>query len=284
MSTTRVAAIQHCASTNVAQNLDCLADLTRRAVADGAQVVTWAEAFAYIGPHYTDPDTSSGGKAALLETLPDGGPILAFCQNLAKTMQCELLLGGFHERSQADRCYNTSVYLDRTGQVAAMYRKIHLFDISMAHGPQLTESRHTDAGDQAQVVASKMGPLGLSICYDLRFPALYQSLVDAGAIAITVPSAFTATTGALHWHSLLRARAIESQCYIIAPAQHGTHDNGRQSYGHSLIIDPWGEVLCELAQGDGFICTDIDPERVKAARREIPSLANRRTFKAPATT
>ena len=117
--------------------------------------------------------------------------------------------------------------------------------------------------------------LGLTICYDVRFPYLYQALVDRGAIAISVPSAFTATTGAAHWHTLLRARAIETQCYVLAPAQHGQHNEKRRSYGHSVIIDPWGEIVSELADGDGIVTGEIDPERVRQVRRELPSLEHR---------
>ena len=119
------------------------------------------------------------------------------------------------------------------------------------------------------------GRLGLTICYDLRFPYLFQDLVDQGAIAISVPSAFTASTGAAHWHALLRARAIESQCYVLAPAQHGQHNEKRRSYGHSLVIDPWGEVIAELAAGDGVLFAEIDPEKVASVRRQLPSLNHR---------
>ena len=178
----------------------------------------------------------------------------------------------------SDRCYNTSVYLTSTGDIAAMYRKIHLFDVSIPDGPQLMESRQTAPGDKAVCVQSPMGTLGLTVCYDVRFPALYQRLVQMGAVALTVPSAFTATTGAAHWHALLRAWAIESQSYVIAPAQHGAHSANRASFGHSIIIDPWGEVIAELPEGDGYVIADVDPQRVADIRSQVPSLANQRPF------
>ena len=269
---TRVAVVQHNAGTDVEQNLSTLETLSTQAACAGAQLITWAEAFAYLGRH--------DGKKEILEPLPGGGPILQRCQNLARSLSCDLLLGGFHEAMPGDteRCYNTSVYLNSSGEITAMYRKIHLFDVSIPDGPQLMESKQTGPGDSAVCVASPMGTLGLTICYDVRFAALYQRLVDMGAMALTVPSAFTATTGAAHWHALLRARAIENQSYVIAPAQYGQHSANRASYGHSIIIDPWGEILAELPDGDGYAIAEVDPERVTQIRQQVPSLANQRPF------
>jgi predicted amidohydrolase len=271
-ATTRVAVVQHNASTDVEQNLSTLETLSTQAACEGAQLITWAEAFAYLGRH--------DGKKEILEPLPGGGPILQRCQNLARSLSCDLLLGGFHEAMPGDteRCYNTSVYLNSSGEITAMYRKIHLFDVSIPNGPQLMESKQTGPGDSAVCVASPMGTLGLTICYDVRFAALYQRLVDMGAMALTVPSAFTETTGAAHWHALLRARAIENQSYVIAPAQYGQHSANRASYGHSTIIDPWGEILAELPDGDGYAIAEVDPERVAQIRQQLPSLANQRLF------
>jgi predicted amidohydrolase len=271
-ATTRVAVVQHNASTDVEQNLSTLETLSTQAACEGAQLITWAEAFAYLGRH--------DGKKEILEPLPGGGPILQRCQNLARSLSCDLLLGGFHEAMPGDteRCFNTSVYLNSSGEITAMYRKIHLFDVSIPNGPQLMESKQTGPGDSAVCVASPMGTLGLTICYDVRFAALYQRLVDMGAMALTVPSAFTETTGAAHWHALLRARAIENQSYVIAPAQYGQHSANRASYGHSTIIDPWGEILAELPDGDGYAIAEVDPERVAQIRQQLPSLANQRPF------
>ncbi len=269
---TRVAVVQHCAGTDVEQNLSTLEVLSREAATAGAEIITWAEAFAYLGRH--------DGKKEILESLPEGGPILERCQNLARDLNCEILLGGFHESVPDDpeRCFNTSVYLGSDGRVNALYRKIHLFDVNIADGPQLQESRQTSGGDKAITVETRFGCLGMTVCYDVRFPALYQHLTDHGAIALSVPSAFTAHTGAAHWHPLLRARAIECQSYVIAPAQHGQHSKNRASYGHSVIIDPWGEVLAEIPEGDGYAIADVDPARVTEVRSSIPSLENRRPF------
>ena len=269
---TKVAVVQHCAGTDVAANLAVLERLTRDAADAGAEVVTWAEAFAYLGSHR--------GKIPILEPLPEGGPILEFCQQLAQSTDVELLLGGFHETVPGDeqRCFNTSVYLTSTGEIAARYRKIHLFDVDIKDGPRLMESKQTEAGQETVLVDTRFGKLGLTVCYDVRFPHLYQSLTDQGAIAISVPSAFTATTGAMHWHVLLQARAIESQCYIIAPAQHGQHSEHRASYGHALVVDPWGKITAEIDTGDGYAIADIDAAAVARVRQEIPSLANRRPF------
>jgi predicted amidohydrolase len=267
----QVAVVQHCATTDVEKNLSILETLTRQAVGDGAQIVTWPEAFAYLGRH--------DGKRDILEALPEGGPILFRCQQLASELGCELLLGGFHERApDPDMCFNTSVYLSDKGDILAMYRKIHLFDVDIKDGPSLRESRQTAPGDKAVTVATDFGLMGLTVCYDVRFPLLYQHLADQGALAMSVPSAFTATTGALHWHTLLKARAIETQSYVIAPAQHGQHSKHRASYGHSLIVDPWGQVVAELPSGDGYVIAEVDPQQTARVRAEIPSLANRRHF------
>jgi predicted amidohydrolase len=245
----KVAVVQHCAGTDVERNLTTLETLSRQAANEGAQFITWAEAFAR-------------------------------CQALARELHCALLLGGFHEAMPGDpeRCYNTSVYLSEDGEIQALYRKIHLFDVDIEGGPTLQESKQTASGDQAVVVETGFGTLGLTVCYDVRFPALYQRLVDMGAIATSVPSAFTATTGAMHWHPLLRARAIETQGYVIAPAQHGQHSKHRASYGHSVIIDPWGKIVAEIDAGDGYAIAEVDPAQVARVRTEIPSLANRQPF------
>lgn len=272
MSQTKVAVVQHCATSDVAANLTTLEALTRAAANDGAEIVTWAEAFAYLGSHK--------GKIPILEALPQGGPILERCQKLARELSIELLLGGFHEAvtDKPDKCFNTSVYLSAAGEVLSTYRKIHLFDVDIEDGPRLMESKQTQAGDRSVCVDTKFGKLGLTVCYDVRFPKLYGELIDQGAIAVSVPSAFTATTGALHWHTLLRARAIENQCYVIAPAQHGQHSEHRASYGHSLIVDPWGKIIAELPEGDGYAIATVDRDQVMKVRQEIPSLANRRPF------
>ena len=257
-------------------NLTTTAKLVAEAGAQGAEVVMVPEAFAFLGPEKV--------KRELLEPLPKepagaAGPILERCREMARAQACDLILGGFHEDcGDPEKCFNTCIHLAADGRIEAIYRKIHLFDVALADGTQLRESARTLAGDQAVTTDLAFGKLGLSVCYDLRFPYLYQRLVDQGAVALTVPSAFTATTGAAHWHVLLRARAIECQCYVIAPAQHGHNWGKRYSYGHSLIIDPWGEIVAEQADGDGVVVADIDPEQVAKVRSQLPSLDHRRSL------
>ena len=269
-----VALAQLCASTNVTENLRTAEALVRQAAAEGAGLVLLPEAYAYIGP--------DAGKRKILEPL-DGSapsPILDQFRELAAVLGTEIILGGHHERgpdagNPEGKSFNTCIHLGADGQLKRFYRKIHLFDIALEDGTELNESARTLAGTEIVTSDAPFGTLGLTICYDLRFPYLFQSLVDQGAIAITVPSAFTASKGAAHWHALLRARAIESQCYVLAPAQHGQHNEKRRSYGHSLVIDPWGEVVAELAEGDGILLAEIDPDRVASVRRQLPSLQHR---------
>lgn len=273
---TTVGIVQMCATSAVEQNLDTTLGLVVDASRAGAEVVLVPEAFAFIG--------RERDRAAWLESLPGStaevpGPILGRCAETARSMGVHLVLGGFPEHAPDGRAYNTCVHLAPDGTVAAAYRKIHLFDVDLADGTRLLESRGTAPGDRAVVTDTPFGRLGLTVCYDVRFPLLYQRLADLGAVAIAVPSAFTKTTGRDHWHVLLRARAIECQCYLIAPAQHGDHEHrGRQSYGHGLIVDPWGDIVAECEGGDGFALADIDPARVDEVRGQLPSLANRGRF------
>lgn len=276
---TTVGLIQLCADEQVSRNLVTASRLIGQAVSEGASVVLLPEAFAFIG--------RDAGKREILEPIPADSdtpataptPILDLCRGLAREHRIDLILGGHHESSpDPERSFNTCVHIDAQGRIAARYRKIHLFDVNLADGTRLHESARTLPGEGAVITRLPFGILGLTICYDLRFPYLYQRLVDLGAIALSVPSAFTATTGAAHWHTLLRARAIECQSYVLAPAQHGAHNPKRRSYGHSIIIDPWGETVAELAQGDGVVVASIDPARVARVRAELPSLSHRRTL------
>ena len=271
-SPTRVAVVQTRATSDVERNLAGAESLVAAAAGDGAEIALLPEAFTYIG--------SNEGKNAILEPLPEGGPILDRCRRMAADNGVELVFG-FHESGPVpgsdSRSYNTCVHLDAAGAVVATYRKIHLFDVDLADGTRLLESKGTAPGAEPVATETAFGSLGLSVCYDVRFPALYQRLVDMGAIALTVPSAFTSSTGPAHWHVLLRARAIECQAYVLAPAQYGDHEHrNRRSYGHSVIVDPWGEVIAECDDGEGYAIATIDPARVAAVRRELPSLKNRR--------
>ena len=268
---TTVAIVQLCAGGDADANVERACALAAEAAAAGAEAVLLPEAFAFIG--------ADEARRDILEPLPAGGPILERTRACAAAAGVHLILGGFPEAADDGRAFNTCVHIAPDGAVAALYRKIHLFDVDLADGTRMLESASTAPGDRAVVTDLPFGPLGLTVCYDVRFPALYQALVDKGAVAIAVPSAFMRSTGRAHWHVLLRARAIECQCYIIAPAQHGDHGHrGRQSYGHSLIVDPWGTVIAECGEGDGFALAYIDPTRVREVRAELPSLANRRAF------
>jgi predicted amidohydrolase len=254
---------------DVEANLRTAERLCREAVEDGARLVVLPESFAFLGPEE--------GKLDVAEPLPDGGPILQRCCALARQTGVELILGGFWERgTRADKVLNACVHLDAHGQIKSIYRKIHLFDIELADGTVIKESDTIEAGSEPVVTRAPFGLLGLSICYDMRFPELYRKLVDRGAIAMCVPAAFTRSTGMDHWHVLLRARAIESQAYLMAAAQYGNHFGQRWSYGHALVCDPWGCVLSECGGGQGFASAYIDPATVEKVRTELPSLKHRR--------
>jgi predicted amidohydrolase len=254
---------------DVEENLKTVERLVGNAVDDGARLVLIPECFAFLGPE--------DGKLAIAETLPDGGPILKRCAALAKKHGVELVLGGFWERAPSgNKVRNSCVHLHADGSTGAIYRKIHLFDVDLPDGTKLEESATVEPGSELLVTESVAGPLGLSVCYDVRFPELYRGLVDRGAKILAVPAAFTLMTGKDHWHVLLRARAIESQSYVLAAAQAGRHNEKRVSYGHALIADPWGTVLAECGEGEGVAVATIDLDVVDRVRRSLPSLAHRR--------
>jgi len=179
------------------------------------------------------------------------------------------------------RVANRTLLLDPRGEVVARYDKIHMFDVDLGNGEAYRESATFEAGAEAVVACTPWGGLGLSICYDLRFPHLYRSLAKAGADFLAVPAAFTRTTGRAHWHVLLRARAIETGCFVFAPAQCGEHVGGRQTYGHALIVSPWGAIIADGGENPGFIIAEIDPAEVDEARRKIPSLGHDRSYTDP---
>jgi predicted amidohydrolase len=266
---TRVAAVQMTSNEDVERNLQTAIRLTREAATDGAALIVLPECFALLGPEQD--------KLAIAEALPEGGPILVRLREVARTLGVELVLGGFWERAtDPKKVRNACVHLGPDGAVRAVYRKIHLFDVDLPDGTTLRESATVEAGSEPVVTDTRFGKLGLSVCYDLRFPELYRALVDLGAIALTVPAAFTLTTGKDHWHVLLRARAIEAQCYVIAAAQTGRHFGQRVSYGHALICDPWGTVVSECGEGEGYAIATLDPAVVERVRGSVPSLRHRR--------
>lgn len=266
---TTVGVVQMCSTADVDANMDAVRRLVGEAASRGAQMVLVPECFAYLGPEK--------GKAALAESLTDGGPILDRCAAIASERGVDVVYGGFWEKSDApEKVRNACIYMSADGSIASVYRKIHLFDVDLPDGTKLLESETVEAGSEPVVAEAPFGALGLSVCYDLRFPELYRRLVDGGAIALAIPAAFTLTTGKDHWHVLLRARAIEQQCYVLAAAQTGHHYGKRRSYGHALIADPWGTVLAECGEGEGVAIAEIDPAYVEQVRAAVPSLTHRR--------
>jgi predicted amidohydrolase len=253
---------------DVGSNLRAVERLCASAAEDGARLVVVPECFSYLGPEE--------GKLAIAEELPKGGPILARMAELARRTKAEIVLGGFWEKgASATKVRNACVHLDASGTVRSIYRKIHLFDVDLPDGTKLEESATVEPGDELVATETPFGTLGLSVCYDVRFPELYRGLVDRGAIALAIPAAFTLTTGKDHWHVLLRARAIEAQSYVLAAAQTGHHFGQRRSYGHALVCDPWGTVLAECGEGEGVATAWIDPEVVARVRASLPSLQHR---------
>jgi predicted amidohydrolase len=203
---------------------------------------------------------------------------LAIFRELARKFSIYLHVGSLAIKASHDKAVNRSFLIDRRGDIVARYDKIHMFDVDLANGESYRESRNYRPGELAVVTDLPWGRIGLTICYDLRFPALYRALSEAGASFLTVPSAFTKQTGEAHWHVLLRARAIENTCFVFAAAQGGKHDNGRETFGHSLVIDPWGRVLAEGGTEPGVIMAEIDAAEVATARARIPSLQHGRRF------
>jgi predicted amidohydrolase len=203
---------------------------------------------------------------------------LAAFRELAGKLGLYLHVGSLAIKASPDKAANRSFLIDPHGAIVARYDKIHMFDVDLANGESYRESNSYRPGELAVVSDLPWGRLGLSICYDLRFPNLYRALAEAGALFLTVPSAFTRQTGEAHWQTLLRARAIENGCFVLAAAQGGAHENGRETFGHSLIVDPWGRVLAEGNTEPGVIVAEIDPAAVSAARARIPSLQHGRRF------
>ena len=214
--------------------------------------------------------------AAIVEEELD--PALAAFRDAARKHGIYVHVGSLAIRLSTDRAANRSFLIDPKGDIAARYDKIHMFDVDLGNGESYRESNNYRAGDVAITADLPWGRLGLTICYDVRFPALYRALAEAGATMLAIPSAFTQQTGEAHWHILNRARAIENGAFVMAAAQGGKHENGRSTYGHSLIVDPWGNVLAEGGQDPGFIIAEIDPSLVGKARSRIPSLQHGRRF------
>ena len=214
--------------------------------------------------------------AAIVDEEAD--PTLAAMREAARRHAIYIHIGSLAVKVSPDRAANRSFVIDRRGDVVARYDKIHMFDVDLADGESYRESRNYRAGELAVVTDLPWGGLGLTICYDLRFPALYRALAEAGASFFSIPAAFTRQTGEAHWHVLMRARAIENGAFVFAAAQCGKHENGRETFGHSLVVDPWGRILAEGGTEPGLILADIDPAQITAARSRIPSLSHGRRF------
>jgi deaminated glutathione amidase len=264
-----VAAIQMTSSHDVAENLASAAALLREAKDAGALVACLPENFSFIG--LKDADKLQVAEA-------DGnGPVQAFLSDTARRLKMWILGGTIVIRTKdASRVANSSLLIDADGERVARYDKIHLFDVTIpGRNEQYRESNHVLRGRNPVIADTPVGKLGLSVCYDMRFPELYRELVSQGAEWLAMPAAFTVPTGQAHWETLLRARAIENLCYVVAPAQSGLHTSGRETYGDSLIVDYWGQVLSRLAKGTGVITADIDLASQAESRARFPALDNR---------
>jgi deaminated glutathione amidase len=244
--------------------------LIRKAAAEGADYVLTPEV----------SNMMQLNRKALFEHLADEADdvSLSAYRALASELKIHLHIGSLALRASPERAVNRSFLIGPDGLVIASYDKIHMFDIDLPGGESYRESANYQPGETAVIADLPWGRIGLTICYDLRFPALYRALAESGASFLTVPSAFTRKTGEAHWHALLRARAIENGCFVFAAAQAGLHENKRETYGHSLIVAPWGEVLAEGGVEPGVFMARIDPSRVEAARKAVPSLQHGRRF------
>ena len=261
------AVVQMTSTADVARTLDTAERLVAEAAARGARFVSLPENFAFL--------RSEGEPVPEAQAL-DGAWVSRMAQ-LARRHGLTLLLGSLPEKVPGEtRIYNTSVLIGPDGRTIGLYRKVHLFDIDLPGMEHLKESRAVLPGKDVVVVDAPFGRVGLSICYDMRFPELYRRLAREGARVLAIPSAFTERTGKDHWEVLLRARAIENLAYVVAAAQTGVHGRGRASHGHAMIVDPWGAVLAQVPDGEGVAVADLDFERQDRLRRELPALSHRR--------
>ncbi len=274
-SSFKAACVQTSSQLDMDANLEAASALVRDAADNGAQMVLMPENVSLMG---------TNREQALAMAVPEARhKALPVFTELAREKGVWLMVGSLSVRLDEagggeDMLANRSLLISDHGEIMARYDKIHMFDVNIEGGESHRESETYRPGAHAVVAATPWGELGMTICYDLRFPYLYRSLAQAGAHFLSVPSAFTRVSGRAHWHVLLRARAVETGCYIFAPAQCGDHANDRQTYGHSLIIDPWGKILAEAGESPCVIAADIDPSRVAAVRAMIPSLEHDRKF------
>jgi predicted amidohydrolase len=264
----RIALAQMTSGIDPAANARTVADAVAEAAAAGAAMLFTPEMSGLL-----DRDRARGA-ANITDEAND--PTLAATREAAARHGLWVHLGSLALRRADGRLANRGFVIDDTGAIRARYDKLHLFDVDLPTGESWRESAAYEAGEGAVVVDTPAGALGLSICYDLRFPDLYRALSDAGATVLAIPAAFTRPTGAAHWHVLMRARALEAAAFVVAAAQTGVHEDGRATYGHSLVVDPWGEVLLDMGEAAGVEFAELDPARLADVRARIPALAHRR--------
>ena len=271
----RAACIQLTSDRDPEKTFPAAAALVREAAAAGAVLVMTPEVTPMLEPR---------GRLVLEKARPEAADEwLPRYRALARETGTWLLLGSMAVKADETRCANRSFLIDPNGAIIARYDKIHMFDVDLEGGESYRESRRYRPGREAVTADTPWGRIGMTICYDMRFPALYRALAQAGADYLTVPSAFARPTGRAHWRVLLRARAVETGCFVFAPAQCGEHAEGRKTYGHSLVVDPWGEVLADGGEEPGVVLAEIDPARVEEARRMVPSLTHDRPYTPPRT-
>jgi deaminated glutathione amidase len=271
----RVACVQLTSTTKIEENIEISSALVREAHDKGANFITMPEVVNLC-------QRKSEIARATVQFQEDEKALAAY-RALAQELGVWLLAGSLAIKVPDDtRLANRQFLIDDRGAIAANYDKIHMFDVNLANGETFRESKTYRPGDRAVVAETPWAPLGMTICYDVRFPYLYRSLAHAGAKMLAIPSAFTRRTGEAHWHILMRARAIETGCFVVAAAQCGDHEDGRKSYGHSVIIGPWGEVIADGGEAPGVIVADLDFAEVDKARSMIPSLTHDRAYPAPA--
>jgi predicted amidohydrolase len=268
-----IACVQTNSGPEVGPNLEVAGALVREARGRGADLITLPENVALFEPR----------RAKLLEKVEPQGTHTALhaFQDLARETGAWILVGSLAVKLDDGKVANRSFLLDAVGNIVASYDKIHMFDVTLPSGETYRESATYAPGGRAVAVSTPWAKLGMTVCYDVRFAALYRALAEVGTEIITVPSAFTRTTGQAHWHVLLRARAIETGCFVVAPAQTGSHAEGRQTFGHSLIVDPWGEILSDGGETVGVTLARIDTARVAEVRQMVPSLAHGRPIPPP---
>jgi len=269
----KAACLQLNSARDPAPNIESLRELARRARAAGADLIMSPEVSDMI-----EPDRAERFRKARTEAEH---PMLAAGRDLARELGVHLLLGSIVAKIDETTLANRSLLIQPDGEIAGRYDKIHMFDVDLATGERHRESAVFRPGERAVTAALPWGVLGMTVCYDLRFAYLYRALAHAGSDFPSIPAAFTVPTGRAHWHVLMRARAIETGCFVFAPAQWGEHATGRRTYGHSLVVAPWGEIIAEAEDGVGFIVAEIDPARVMAARRQVPALSHDRAFAKP---